>query len=122
MCWTGTGATLAANKVPGVRAALCHDTETAKGARIWHHADVLSLSLRATPEAVAKEIPNAWLGTPFSDDDRNLRQMSAGAIAEAEQLSGSSTGAAAHRCWRRTSSRRSSTEDNRRACRVGGDD
>jgi ribose 5-phosphate isomerase B len=75
MCWTGTGATLAANKVPGIRAALCHDAETAKGARIWNHANVLGLSLRATPEAVAKEILNAWFETPHSTDEWNLRQM-----------------------------------------------
>lgn len=74
MCWTGTGATLAANKVPGIRAALCHDAETAKGARIWNHANVLGLSLRATSEAVAREILNAWFDTPFSDDAWNLRQ------------------------------------------------
>jgi ribose 5-phosphate isomerase B len=86
MCWTGTGATLAANKVPGVRAALCHDAETAKGARIWNHANVLGLSLRATPEAVAKEILNAWFETPFSDDEWNLCQMRR--IREAEQRYG----------------------------------
>lgn len=74
MCWTGTGATLVANKVPGIRAALCHDAETAKGARIWNHANVLGLSLRATSEAVAREILNAWFDTPFSDDAWNLRQ------------------------------------------------
>jgi ribose 5-phosphate isomerase B len=75
MCWTGTGCTLAANKVPGIRAALCHDAETAKGARIWNHANVLGLSLRATPEAVAKEILNAWFDTPYSDDEWNIRQI-----------------------------------------------
>src|SRR5688572_8770801 len=75
MCWTGTGCTIAANKVPGIRAALCHDAETAKGARIWNHANVLGLSLRATPEAVAKEILDAWFETPFSSDDWNLKQM-----------------------------------------------
>ncbi len=75
MCWTGTGATLAANKVPGIRAALCHDAETAKGARVWNHANVLGLSLRATPEAVAKEILNAWFDTAYSDDEWNLRQI-----------------------------------------------
>ena len=75
MCWTGTGATLAANKVPGVRAALCHDAETAKGARTWNHANVLGLSLRATPDAVAKEILSAWFETPFSNDEWNLCQM-----------------------------------------------
>jgi ribose 5-phosphate isomerase B len=66
-CWTGTGATIAANKVLGIRAALCHDAETARGARVWNHANVLALSLRATPEAVAKEILDAWFATPYSD-------------------------------------------------------
>ena len=75
LCWTGTGCTLAANKVPGIRAALCHDAETAKGARVWNHANVLALSLRATPEPVAKEILAAWFATPYSDDDWNRRQM-----------------------------------------------
>ena len=75
MCWTGTGCTLAANKVPGIRAALCQDAETAKGARIWNHANVLGLSLRATPEAVAKEILNAWFDTPYSNDEWNKRQL-----------------------------------------------
>lgn len=88
MCWTGTGATLAANKVPGIRAALCHDAETAKGARVWNHANVLGLSLRATPEAVAKEILNAWFDTPYSADEWNLRQMQR--IKDVEQKYGGS--------------------------------
>lgn len=75
MCWTGTGCSIAANKVPGIRAALCHDAETARGARIWNHANVLALSLRATPDAVVKEILDRWFETPFSDDEWNLRQM-----------------------------------------------
>src|SRR5689334_13203922 len=75
MCWTGTGASLAANKVFGIRAALCHDAETARGARTWNHANVLALSLRATSEPVAREILDAWLGTPYSDDDWNRRQI-----------------------------------------------
>ena len=62
-CWTGTGVSIAANKVPGVRAALCADAETAKGARRWNDANVLAMSLRSTPEAVAKEIVDAWLET-----------------------------------------------------------
>jgi ribose 5-phosphate isomerase B len=62
-CWTGTGASIAANKVPGVRAALCHDAETARGARIWNHANVLALSLRATSRPIAKEILDAWFNT-----------------------------------------------------------
>ena len=75
MCWTGTGCTIVANKVSGIRAALCHDAETAKGARIWNHANVLALSLRATPEPVLSEILDRWFDTPFSDDDWNLQQM-----------------------------------------------
>ena len=75
MCWTGTGCTIAANKVSGIRAALCHDAATAKGARIWNHANVLALSMRATPEAIAKEILDLWFSTPFSDDDWNVLQM-----------------------------------------------
>jgi ribose 5-phosphate isomerase B len=62
-CWTGTGVSIAANKVPGIRAALCGDAETAKGARRWNDANVLAMSLRSTPEAVAKEIVDAWLET-----------------------------------------------------------
>jgi ribose 5-phosphate isomerase B len=75
MCWTGTGCSIAANKVPGIRAALCHDAETARGARIWNHANVLALSLRATSEPVVKEILDRWFDTPPSDDDWNLHQV-----------------------------------------------
>lgn len=74
-CWTGTGATIAANKVAGIRAALCHDAPTAKGARVWNHANVLALGLRTTSQAVAREILDAWFATPVSDDEWNLRQI-----------------------------------------------
>ncbi len=67
-CWTGTGVSIAANKVPGIRAALCHDAETAKGARLWNHANVLCLSLRTTSEVIAKEILEAWFATPHGID------------------------------------------------------
>lgn len=62
-CWTGTGVTIAANKIPGVRAALCWDSETAKGARLWDDANVLAMSLRSTSPAVAKEILDAWFSS-----------------------------------------------------------
>ncbi len=62
-CWTGTGVTIAANKVPGVRAALCWDAETAKGARMWDDANVLAMSLRSTSTAVAKEILDSWFSS-----------------------------------------------------------
>jgi len=69
-CCTGTGVSIAANKVAGVRAALCADAETAKGARRWNDANVLAMSLRSTPEAVAKEIVNAWLETGPDEAER----------------------------------------------------
>ena len=75
MCWTGTGASIAANKVKGVRAALCRDAETAKGARTWNHANVLALSIQATSESLLKEILDVWFSTPFSDDEWNLQQI-----------------------------------------------
>jgi len=59
-CWTGTGVSIAANKVPGIRAALCGDAETARGARAWNQANVLCMSLRGTSEVVAREILDAW--------------------------------------------------------------
>jgi ribose 5-phosphate isomerase B len=69
-CWTGTGASIAANKVPGIRAALCGDAETASGARRWNDANVLALSLRATSEAVLGEILDAWFAAaPSRDED-----------------------------------------------------
>jgi ribose 5-phosphate isomerase B len=67
-CWTGTGVSIAANKVAGVRAALCGDAATAGGAREWNDANVLCLSLRATTTAVAEEMLEAWFaGTPTRD-------------------------------------------------------
>ena len=71
-CWTGTGASIAANKVAGVRAALCGDAATADGARRWNDANVLALSLRATSAAVLEEILDAWFaGAPSAEaDDR----------------------------------------------------
>ncbi len=59
-CWTGTGASIAANKVAGIRAALCLDGVSAAGARRWNDANVLALSLRATSEAELAEILDAW--------------------------------------------------------------
>jgi ribose 5-phosphate isomerase B len=71
-CWTGTGASMAANKVAGIRAALCADAQTAAGARRWNDANVLALSLRTTSEAQLGEILDAWFDQDASDepDDR----------------------------------------------------
>src|SRR5215216_7498858 len=67
-CWTGTGASIAANKVSGVRAALCADAETAAGARKWNDANVLALSLRGTSQAVLGEILEGWFDEGPSED------------------------------------------------------
>jgi ribose 5-phosphate isomerase B len=77
-CWTGTGCSIAANKVPGIRAALAFDAETAEGARRWNDANVLALSLRATSEAVLKEILDAWFEgrpSPEQDDVANVDHL-----------------------------------------------
>src|SRR3954469_2829864 len=77
-CWTGTGASIAANKVEGVRAALCADAETASGARKWNDANVLALSLRTTTEALLGEILDAWFaGEPSPDaaDRANVEHL-----------------------------------------------
>ena len=79
-CWTGTGVSLAANKVPGIRAALCDDAETARGARLWNDANVLCLSLRRTSEIIAKEILDAWFAHSYQrneTDDICLAQVAA---------------------------------------------
>ncbi len=75
MCWTGTGCSIVSNKMAGIRAALCHDAETARGARVWNHANVLALSLRATSPALLHEILDRWFDTPYSDDEWNLKQI-----------------------------------------------
>ena len=79
-CWTGTGASIAANKVGGIRAALCGDAATAEGARRWNDANVLALSLRTTSLALLGEILDAWFaGAPSADaDDRaNVEHLDA---------------------------------------------
>lgn len=79
-CWTGTGVSIAANKIPGVRAALCGDAETARGARLWNNANVLCLSMRTTTPALAEEILERWFGThyqPNASDDDYLQQLDA---------------------------------------------
>jgi len=79
-CWTGTGVSIAANKVPGIRAALCDDPETAAGARKWNDANVLCLSLRRISEARGKEILEVWFGTryqPNPEDELCLASLRA---------------------------------------------
>jgi len=75
-CWTGTGMSIAANKSPGVRAALCTDAETARDARAYNDANVLCLSLRLTSEALAKQILEQWLSARVDETEReNIRMV-----------------------------------------------
>ena len=81
-CWTGTGISIAANKLLGIRAALCGDAETARGARIWNHANVLALSNRLLNQESAKEILTAW----FEDFDS---EKGAKGVVELKDFEGS---------------------------------
>jgi ribose 5-phosphate isomerase B len=74
-CWTGTGICIAANKIAGVRAALCGDAQTAAGARRWNDANVLALSLRAVSPAVGLEILEAFLTTRASESEDDRAQI-----------------------------------------------
>src|SRR5436305_462036 len=74
-CWTGTGASIAANKVQGVRAALCGDAATAEGARRWNDANVLALSLRLTSPAELDEILEAWFSGASSDQPDDVENI-----------------------------------------------
>lgn len=77
-CWTGTGVSIAANKVPGIRAALCDEAETARGARLWNNANVLCLSIRRLSEVKAAEVLEMWFKTnyqPNQTDDACLTQI-----------------------------------------------
>ena len=77
-CWTGTGASIAANKVAGIRAALCGDAGTADGARRWNDANVLALSLRLTSPAQLEEILDAWFAgasSPDATDQENIAHL-----------------------------------------------
>lgn len=86
LCWSGTGAAIAANKIPGVRAALCTDAETARLARKYNHANVLALSMRLATSALADEIVRAFAGTPYGDEEFDTRN-----VAQVDALDGSSS-------------------------------
>ena len=76
LCWTGTGISIAANKVRGIRAALCADPGTAAGARVWNHANVICLSNRTLSRDMAKEILKAWFETePGTDGAEGVAQL-----------------------------------------------
>jgi len=76
-CWTGTGVSIAANKIPGIRAALCCDSETAAGARKWNDANVLAMSLRRTSNRIAQEILDSWFKSkPEKSEKANIEKIS----------------------------------------------
>jgi ribose 5-phosphate isomerase B len=75
LCWTGTGASIAANKVPGIRAALCTDARTVEGARRWNDANVLALSLRRTGLAELQEMLDAWFSEEASADPQDVENI-----------------------------------------------
>ncbi|MGH9264589.1 MAG: RpiB/LacA/LacB family sugar-phosphate isomerase [Acidimicrobiales bacterium] len=78
-CWTGTGVSIAANKVPGVRAALCTDADTARGARRWNDANVLAMGLRLTSPTLAREMLDAFLTTdPEAEEAANIAKVTDG--------------------------------------------
>lgn len=87
-CWTGTGVALAANKVPDIRAALCADAETARGARLWNNANVLCLSIRLTTPTVAQEILAQWFGTHYVPNPEDNACLAVVAAIEAEYAAG----------------------------------
>jgi ribose 5-phosphate isomerase B len=75
-CWTGTGASIAANKVRGARAALCTDAATAAGARRWNDANVVVMGLRLTSPEVAREVLDAWFSAePDAGEAANLARL-----------------------------------------------
>ena len=84
-CWTGTGTSMAANKVPGVRAALAWDPWIAEGARKWNNANVLVMSLKRTDPATAREIVAAWLGVEKPDPDEADNIARLGELEQEEQ-------------------------------------
>ena len=84
-CWTGTGTSMAANKVPGVRAALAWEPWIAEGARRWNDANVLVMSLKRTTPETAREIVDAWLSVDAPDPDEaaniaRLAELDAGDV------------------------------------------
>ena len=77
-CWTGTGVSMAANKFKGIRAALCEDAETARGARLWNNANVLCMFMRRISEVMVREVMDMWFSTtyePNESDDACLRML-----------------------------------------------
>lgn len=76
ICGTGIGISITANKVPGVRAALCSDCFSAEATRLHNNANILALGARVLGEGLAFKIVDTFLDTPFSNDERHIRRIS----------------------------------------------
>jgi len=85
ICYTGTGVSIVANKIRGIRAALCNDAETARGARLWNDANILALSGRLVTPYLAREIIDAWLSVS-QPDQSEIENIKLVAIIEEEEL------------------------------------
>ncbi len=75
ICGTGIGISIAANKVPGIRAALCGDCFSAEATRQHNDANILALGGRVLGEGLALKIVDTFLDTPFSNDERHVRRI-----------------------------------------------
>lgn len=76
ICGTGIGISITANKVPGIRAALCSDCFSAEATRLHNNANILALGARVLGEGLAFKIVDTFLDTPFSNDERHIRRIS----------------------------------------------
>lgn len=75
VCGTGMGMSIAANKVPGIRAATCYSTDMARISRTHNNANVLALGGRIITKELASDIASVWLNTPFSGEERHKRRL-----------------------------------------------
>ena len=76
ICGTGIGISIAANKIPGIRAALCHDCFSAQATREHNDANILAMGARVVGPGLALKIVDTFLETPFSGDERHVRRIS----------------------------------------------
>ena len=76
ICGTGIGVSITANKIPGIRAALCGDCFSAEATRLHNDANILCMGARVVGEGLAVKITDTFLDTPFSNDPRHIRRIS----------------------------------------------
>ena len=76
ICGTGIGVSMTANRIPGIRAALCGDCFSAEATRLHNDANILCMGARVVGEGLALKIADIFLDTPFSNDERHIRRIS----------------------------------------------